>query len=268
MLNALLLGLIQGLTEFLPISSSGHIIVFEKLTGFESENVGFAAAIHLATFLAALIYFRKDVIKLTKSILLFNDTREEVVKNRHLAFNIILATIPAAILAFVVDKVEFFKVINSNLFIIGSTSIFFTILLYYSDKLNLISKTTTKSISYFQSVLIGLSQVLAAAFPGASRSGVTLTASFLSNLEREYATRFVFFISIPITGIASLYELVIKRSVYIDFNFIIAFIAAFIAGILAIHYLLYFIRRTSLKWLCVYRVVFGVVVMGIGMLMR
>ncbi len=264
MFKAIILGIIQGLTEFIPVSSSAHDLVTSKLLGFHAEDTSYSAAIHFATFLAALIYFRKDILRLTKALFRNAPQSDSEKSEKQLALNIIVATVPAVALAFLVDKIDFFKSISTNLLVIGITSIFFAFLLFVTDKINFnaFKHHSRKEASFRDAVLIGSSQVIAAAFPGASRSGITLTTSFWLKLDRDYATRFVFLISIPITGIASLYELLVKQSVAIDLTFASAFIAAFVSGMLAIHFLLLYIRRTSLQWLCLYRILFGLAIIG------
>jgi undecaprenyl-diphosphatase len=256
MFNAIILGLIQGLTEFLPVSSSAHIIVFEKLLGFK-DDAGFAAAIHLATAFAAIIYFRKEIWSILKSFIKFNDSSDELTQSRKLGVNVILATIPAAILGFIVTKLgidEYF----SSLAAIGLSAIFFGQLLGFAHKYN---QSSPKELSKTTAFLIGASQIVAAIFPGASRSGVTLTTSFYFKLEKEFAAKFAFLIAIPITAMAGLNEIVLKNSVTFDGNFIIAFIVAFVSGLFGIYFLLYFVRRAGIKWIVLYRVIFGIVVL-------
>jgi undecaprenyl-diphosphatase len=260
MLKALILGLIQGLTEFIPISSSGHVLFFERL--FNYSTTGFDAAIHLATCLAAIVYFRKDIVKLVKSVLPSKSVDEERKRDQKLAKNIVLATVPAILLAAVAESISAISTISQSLLLIGISSIFFGLLLYFVDKRNIESQNSHIEITTKDSVLIGAAQVIAAVFPGASRSGITLTTAFARNISRVTATRFIFLISIPITGVAALYEILIKQQFTMDINFAVAFVAAFVSGMLAIHYLLILIRKMSLQWLCAYRVLFGIVVIA------
>jgi undecaprenyl-diphosphatase len=258
MFNAIILGIIQGLTEFLPVSSSGHVLVFEKLLNYSQTDKGFVVAIHLATFFAAVFYFHKDVFKLIKGLVKYKSTEPEDVLYKNLAYKIIIGTIPVFLIGYFIDSSNYMERLAENLYVIGISSLIFTGVLYYADKRNLASKTTTKEISYKNALLISVAQLIAAVFPGASRSGVTLSTSFLRNIDRETATKFVFLLSLPITLIAPIYEIFVKGNISINGEFFAAFIAAFASGLIAIHYLLYFIRKKSLIWLCLYRVLFGV----------
>ncbi len=254
MFNSFIVGIVQGLSEFLPISSSGHVIFFESLLGF-NEGKGFAAAIHLGTCIAAIIYFRSDVSNILKSFLLYNRHDEIHRVNRTLGFKIIIATIPAAILALCVSKLGLDEIFSS-LTAVGLASIVFAAILMYADK---IDKTQNAELTYWNSFVIGTSQVIAAIFSGASRSGVTLSVSYLFKLEKEIAAKFIFLISIPITGLAAINEIFIKKSVDINSDLMIAFVAALISGLVAIKFLLYFVRHSKLQWLIYYRFVFGII---------
>lgn len=251
MLDVIILGLIQGLSEFLPISSSGHVTIALIILGVQ-ENAGFAAAIHIATCLAAIIYFRKDIWDICKGFIQYKNT--DLKEERELGINIIIATIPAAILGLIVSKLGLDQYFYSALSI-GVSAIIFAILLYFTDKYS----QNNQNLNKFGAVIIGATQIIAAVFPGASRSGVTLTASFLLNIKRDYAAKFVFLISIPMTALASLNEIILETSVQFNTNFIIAFVVALISGMMAIHILLYFIGSKSLKWLMLYRIIFGII---------
>lgn len=253
MFNALILGLIQGISEFLPISSSGHVTVAEFILGVKDEP-GFAAAIHLATAFAAIYYFRKDIWEILKG--LWNFKVESDAKK--LGLDIIYATIPAAIFGLIVTKLGIDEYFSSPM-AIGISAIVFGTLLYFAE--NYINSIPKKegNLTLINTLIIGSSQIIAAIFPGASRSGVTLTTSFFLKLEKEFAAKFIFLISIPITLLASLNEIVLKHSIELNLNFLIAFLAAFISGVIAIKFLLYFINKSQLKWLVLYRFAFGLV---------
>lgn len=264
MFNAIILGLIQGLTEFLPVSSSGHVLFFEKILNFQDQP-GFAGAIHLATCFAAIIYFRKEIIAILKGFIQFKDQTEENIQARDLGLKVIVATIPAALLGIIVTKLSLDSYFSSAL-TIGITSIIFAILLYFADRKSQRLESALPAhrefkqsdyMTYKNAFLIGASQIIAAIFPGASRSGVTLTTSFFLQTKKEYAAKFVFLISIPITLLASLNEIVLEKSIVINTDFALAFIAAFVSGLAAIYILLKLINSNAIKWLCAYRVLFG-----------
>lgn len=252
-MDAFILGLVQGLTEFLPISSSGHIIFFEEVLNI-NENKNFAAAIHLATSIAAIIYFKKEIFEISKSFINFQENKEKTKKWRDLGISTIIATIPALILGFIVSKLEIDKHFSS-LFTIGISAILFAVLLYQSYKSNTHQSTLTPKKAF----IIGSSQIIAAILPGASRSGVVLTTSFFLKLEKEVAAKFCFLISIPITALAGIYEILLEKTIDINAEFIIAFITAFFSGLFGIYFLLYFIRKSDIRWIILYRIIFGVI---------
>jgi undecaprenyl-diphosphatase len=258
MFEAIILGLIQGIAEFLPISSSGHVLIVEYLFNLQN-NRGFDAAIHLATCLAALIYFNKDIINILKSFIHWGD--KSLNTHKQLGLYVVAATIPAIILGFIAKKLNIDELFDTPVSI-GLSSIFFATLLYFTYK----HTQGHKKLNLFSSILIGASQIIAAIFPGASRSGITLTTTLALNIEREAAAKFVFLISIPITALAALNELLLEKTVAIDLQFLIAFITAFISGLLAIHFLLYFIKNRSLEWIIGYRILFGIFAIIISMI--
>ncbi len=258
MFETIILGLIQGIAEFLPISSSGHVLIVEYLLNLKN-NRGFDAAIHLATCLAALIYFNNDIINILKSFIHLDD--KSLNTHKQLGLYVVAATIPAIILGFIAKKLNIDELFNTPVSI-GLSSIFFAILLYFTYK----HSQGHERLNLFNSILIGASQIIAAIFPGASRSGITLTTTLAFNIEREYAAKFVFLISIPITALAALNELVLEKTVAIDLQFLTAFITAFISGLFAIHFLLYFIKTRSFEWIIGYRILFGVFAIIISMI--
>jgi undecaprenyl-diphosphatase len=264
MFNSIILGLIQGLTEFFPVSSSAHVLFFEKLLNTEGSGKTFAAGIHLATSLAIIIYFWKDIWKMLKSLLNFKN--ETLKTDRQLAFKIILSTIPVIIIGVIVEKVDFFEKLGENLFVMGTSLIVFGILLYVVDRASYKNINSKKEISYFDSLVIGSSQIIAAIFPGASRSGMTLTTSFWRNIDREAATKFIFLIAIPATALPGIYEIVIKKTLVINTDFVFAFVAAFLSGLFAIYFLLKLIQKNSLKWFCLYRIIFGLCIITFALI--
>ncbi len=258
MFETIILGLIQGIAEFLPISSSGHVLLAEYVLNLQN-NQGFDAAIHLATCLAALIYFNKDIINILKGLIHWGD--KSLSQHKQNGIYVITATVPAIILGFIAKKLNIDELFDTPL-LIGISSIFFAVLLYFTYKYS----TGEKNLNWLNSILIGASQIIAAIFPGASRSGITLTTALAFNIERETAAKFVFLISIPITALAALNEIIIERTVAMDLQFLIAFITAFISGLFAIHFLLYFIKHRSLEWIIGYRVLFGIFSIIISMI--
>jgi len=247
-------GIIQGITEFLPVSSSGHLIIFHEIFKLPVENeMAFDVALHFATLLAVIFFFRKDLFQLIKSWLRsLAGKKDEYSK---ISWFIILGTIPAAIVGwFFDDTIENFLrspfVVIIMLVIIGAFFIIF-------EKISKFKKDIT-DMSWKDSVVIGLAQAVAL-IPGTSRSGITIIAGIGSGLKREAALRFSFLLSIPI-----IFGAVIKKTPQIisdnlsvnDYSILlIAFLSAFVSGILAIKYFLLFSRKHSLNVFAVYRFV-------------
>lgn len=252
MISIFFLAIIQGISEFLPISSSAHLIIFRDLfligKDLINENIAltFDVSLHFGTFLAILVYFFKDF--------LFN------LKNYKIIISIIIATIPAAIIGFLFeDFIE--NVIRSKYLLIAFMLIIMGIIIYVID-LKKESNKTLDNITVKESLLIGLSQVFAL-FPGISRSGATITSARLLKINREDATKYSFYLSIPI-----LLGAVLLRLFKIDFNilyeniniFVIGILVSFLTGLLSIRLLLGYIKNNNYKLFMWYRIIFGIII--------
>ena len=270
-LHSLILGVVQGLTELLPVSSSAHLNLFPWVFGWSDISESFDVALHIGTLLAIIIFFYKDWVQLIKG------GYNQVVKKKKstegkIFWYIVIATIPTGIACLVLDKLSgklieilagVFKTsqINTQMFIIAIALIVMGIILYVVDK-NSKSKTKYKDITFKQSLLISLSQAIAAAFPGVSRSGITMTVGRKMGLERESVAKFSFLLSTPIVAAAALYEL--KHFVF-DLSFVIGVLASFIVGMFVIKFLLNYLKKGSFKVFAIYRVVLGIIVLIILM---
>lgn len=270
-LHSLILGVVQGLTELLPVSSSAHLNLFPWVFGWSDISESFDVALHIGTLLAIIIFFYKDWAQLIKG------GYNQVVKKKKstegkIFWYIVIATIPTGIACLVLDKLSgklieilagVFKTsqINTQMFIIAIALIVMGIILYVVDK-NSKSKTKYKDITFKQSLLISLSQAIAAAFPGVSRSGITMTVGRKMGLERESVAKFSFLLSTPIVAAAALYEL--KHFVF-DLSFVIGVLASFIVGMFVIKFLLNYLKKGSFKVFAIYRVALGIIVLIILM---
>ena len=187
-LQYFLIGIIQGVTEFLPISSSGHLVLFAQLTNWEDQGLFTDIAVHFGTLFAVMIYLRKDIYYFFTNIFQFKILEDQII------FKIILATLPAIILGyFIYDYVSlYFRSIQ----LIALSSIVFAIILFFADRVKMESKSWNK-ITYIEALVVGLFQVLAF-IPGASRAGVTITGARLLGYDRVNAARFSMILSIPI----------------------------------------------------------------------
>lgn len=263
--QSFVLGVIQALTEFLPVSSSAHLKIFPWIFGWETPD-SFEVALHLGTLLAIAVYFAKDWIKLISSGfgLLFNKKSEgkhseNNSKEGKMFWYLVAATIPAGILSLGLDWVSE-KIINGNvLFEMGLIAIALVVLgivLYIVDKR---SENLYKyeDITLKQSLLVGISQAIAAAFPGTSRSGMTMTVARGLKIDRESAAKFSFLLATPITFAAVLVDL---KDFVFNTQFFVGVLTSFILGLVVIKFFLNYLRKGSFKSFAAYRVFIGVVI--------
>ena len=257
-IHAIILGIVQGLTEFLPVSSSAHLNIFPWFFNWETISDSFDVALHLGTLLAICIYFFKDWIMLIKGGFNKIFKKEDSLDGRIFIY-LVIATIPAGILSLILDKISS-KIINGNMniemLLIAFALIVMGIILYIVDKK---SKSTVdyEHITLKQSVLVGISQAIAAAFPGVSRSGITMTVARMLKIDRESAAKYSFLLSTPIILAAVLVS--IKDFVFTP-AFFVGVLFSFITGILVIKFLLNYLKKGSFKGFAVYRVILGIIV--------
>ncbi len=260
-LHAIILGIVQGLTEFLPISSSAHLNVFPWIFKWEMLSEGMDVALHIGTLLALVIFFFNDWVKLVKAGYKQVVKKENTTDGR-MFWYLVAATIPAGILSLVLDKISGKIIgddINFQMAIIAVTLIVMGIILYVVDKKSK-SETDYEHISLKQSVLIGMSQAIAAAFPGVSRSGITMTVARGLKVDRESAAKFSFMLAMPITLAAVVFDL---TSFKFDLALILGILASFIVGVIVIKFLLDYLKKGSFKIFAIYRVVFGIIILAL-----
>ena len=260
-IHAIILGIVQGLTEFLPISSSAHLNVFPWIFNWEMLSEGMDVALHIGTLLALVIFFFKDWVNLVKGGYKKIVKKEDSTDGK-IFWYLVVATIPAGILSLILDKVSEVIVgddINFQMAIIACTLIVMGIILYIADKK---SKSTTdyENISLKQSVLVGMSQAIAAAFPGVSRSGITMTVARFLKIDRESAAKFSFMLAMPITLAAVVFDL---TKCTFTLPLILGILASFITGVIVIKFLLDYLKKGSFKIFAIYRVIFGIIILGI-----
>ena len=254
-LQYFLLGIIQGITEFLPISSSGHLVLFGKLTNWEDQGLFTDIAVHFGTLFAVIVYLRKDIYYLLLNLFQFRIFEDQII------FKIILSTLPAILLGyFIYDYVSlYFRSIQ----MIAISSIVFAIILYFADKINIQAKSW-QNITYTEALLIGLFQVLAF-IPGASRAGVTITAARFLGYDRIDATRFSMLLSIPIilaSMTLSLINVFNEEKVAVNFyHSFFAALVAFIAALLSIIFLMRFIKQANFNIFIIYRIILGIILL-------
>ena len=253
-IKSFILGLVQGLTEFLPVSSSGHIEIFKEIMNFsfESHNgLFFTLILHLATALSALIYFWNDVKKIILSICTLKKD-----ENLHFSLMILISMIPAGFVGFFYeDKIN--ELFNGNLLLVGSMLILTSILLFISDKINKLNK----KLSPLNSLLIGISQALAI-LPGISRSGSTIATSIFLGINRDLAAKFSFLMVIPVI-VGSSIKMILFDDIVFDntilINYIIGFITALVSGYYACKWMIFFVKKSKLVYFSLYCLIVGLV---------
>lgn len=254
--EAFALALIQGLTEFLPVSSSAHLILPSQILGWQDQGLAFDVAVHVGTLLAVVLYFRLEVKQLLVAFILsiFKGDRSRDAK---LAWMIVLATIPAGIFGFLMkDIVEMYL---RSAWVIAFTCIFFGLLLWWVDT-NAKCDRDEYSTSKKSAILIGLAQALAI-IPGTSRSGATMTMALYLGYTRDAAARFSFLMSIPIIVMAGSYLSLglFKSEVPIMWEPIFAGVGvSFVSAYICIHWFLKLLTRVGMKPFVFYRIALGV----------
>lgn len=257
--RAIVLGVIQGLTELLPVSSSAHLNFMPWMFNWEMTE-SFDLALHIGTLFAILIYFFKDWLHLIVGG--YNQVvKKEKTQNGRLFWYIVFSTIPTGILAVVLDKVAEWIIgdnINVEMGVIAASLIIMGIILCFVDK-KAKETTSLSKLKFKPAFFIGLSQALAAAFPGVSRSGITMTVSRYFGLDRESAARFSFLLSAPMVAAAAIVKI---PDFSFDRYFVCGVLASFIVGLLVIKFLMEFIKKRSFKVFAIYRVIIGLVIYG------
>ncbi len=263
-LHILLLALVQGITEFLPISSSAHLILAPKLFGFGDQGLAFDVAIHVGSLLAVIGYFRKELNLIIRDFFGSLGKAEKATEHARLGWMIVISTIPIIFTGLI-----FKSFIEQNMrtaLMIAIPTIIFGLMLYWSD-LKGRKEREVASVGWQDAIIIGLLQSIAI-FPGTSRSGITITAGLMLGLTREASSRFSFLISIPtiiMTGVYVTYSLLISDEVVIWNDLIAGAILSFIAAYLCIHLFLKFIERWGMLPFVLYRLILGTALLWIAL---
>lgn len=264
MIETFLLGVIQGIAEFLPISSSAHLIIFRDVFGIgatmpKNMELAFDVALHLGTLLAILVFFFKDFWNMVVKGL----TKGTKDSDGKILWYLVAATIPAAIVGVLLEeKIE--NVIRSNYLLIALALTIMGITIYYVDKVCKQEKEI-KDMSLKDAILIGCSQVFAL-IPGFSRSGTTIAAARVLKLDRESAAKFSFFLSAPVVCGAVVLQLLKKGTINLILlnlsTFIMGVVTSFIIGIICIKYLLKYLKKHDFKVFMIYRILLALVVLS------
>ncbi len=255
-INAVILGILQGLTEFLPVSSSGHLAIGKDILGFETPNLLFDVMLHVATLLVVLIYFRKRVYLIIKAFfgIFIKRFQKDYFENKRFLWGIIIASIPTAIIGLMFEKyaMQYFETVT----FVGYALIFTSILLVISDRFNGREKITAG-----KSIIIGIAQGIAVT-PGISRSGTTIAVSCILGIDRDEAAEFSFLLSVPAILGAMILELkdVTINSADVLVPYGAGMAAAFVSGFIVIGLMMQFIRKAQLKVFAVYCLLLGLAV--------
>ena len=260
-LEAIVLGIIQGLTEFLPVSSSGHLELAKAILGDSSvaeESLTFTVVLHFATALSTLVVFKKEVIEIFKGLFQFRWNTEF-----KFSLKIIISMLPAVVVGLLFEK-ELESFFGGRILLVGSMLLLTAVLLLLADK----AKNTKKEVSFLNAVLIGFSQAIAM-LPGISRSGATISTSVLLGIDRTRAAKFSFLMVVPL-----IFGKIGKDLLSGDLNLqsseiipiLAGFIAAFLAGLLACKWMISIVKNSKLSYFSIYCAIIGSIAIGYALL--
>lgn len=251
-IDAIILGIVQGLTEFLPVSSSGHLELGKAILGDNSipeESLLFTVVLHFATAISTMVVFRKDIWDIIKGVLKFqwNEDMQFLLK-------IVIAMFPAIIVGLFFEK-QLEQLFNGNIMLVGFMLIITALLLYLADK----AKNTSKKVSFSNALVIGLSQAIAM-LPGISRSGATISTSVLLGNDKTKAARFSFLMVVPLIFGKIAKDVLSGDLSYEITNFSllsVGFLAAFISGLFACTWMIKLVKSSKLSYFAIYCIVVG-----------
>lgn len=259
--ESLILGIIQGLTEFLPVSSSGHLEIGKAILGnqFEAkESLVFTIILHAATALSTVFVFRNDILEIIKG--LFNTQNNEA---RIFSLKIILSMIPATFVGLFFEN-QIASLFNENLLLVGAMLLVTAALLFLADR----AKETENGITYSNATVIGVVQAVAI-LPGISRSGATIATAVLLGLDRQKAARFSFLMVLPLIFGSMAKSILDFQGAEQNLEWMpltVGFIGAFITGIIACQWMIALVKKSQLKYFSVYCIVVGSIALVYGLL--
>ncbi len=260
-IEAIILGVIQGLTEFLPVSSSGHLELAKAILGDTSvpeESLTFTVVLHFATALSTLVIFRKEVAEIIKGLFQFKWNDEF-----KFSLKIILSMIPAVVIGLLFEK-QLESFFGGRILLVGVMLLITAVLLLLADK----AKNTNKEVTFSNSVIIGISQAIAM-LPGISRSGATISTSVLLGIDRTRAARFSFLMVVPLI-FGKIGKDLLGGDISFQSSEIIpitaGFIAAFVAGLLACKWMISLVKKSKLSYFSLYCAIVGFIAIGYSLL--
>ena len=252
MIEIFVLSLVQGVTEFLPVSSSSHLIIISEYLEFNNNNLQIDVSLHIGSFLAVVVFFRKDIVNF--------------IQNKGLFLKILVASLPVMIVGYVLVKLNFINEIR-NIKVIGWTTLIFGILLYLSDRSS-VKKKINSNFTLKSAVLIGFLQILSLV-PGVSRSGIAITGARALNFSRYDSAKISFLLSIPTLAAVSIFglnNLLKSDSFNFSFLILISIIFSFAFSFITIKYFLKYIKTFSLNVFVIYRIFLGICILVIAYL--
>ena len=253
LIDSIILGIVQGLTEFLPVSSSGHLELGKAILGDESvpeESLLFTVVLHFATALSTIVIFRKDILDILKGIFSF-----KLNEDMQFSLKIVLSMIPAAFIGFTYEA-ELASLFDGNIKLVGFMLLLTALLLYLADK----AKNTDKKVSFKNAFVIGVAQAIAM-LPGVSRSGATISTSVLLGNDKTRAARFSFLMVVPLI-LGKIAKDILSGELSLESeNFTalsVGFVAAFISGLFACTWMIKLVKQSKLTYFSIYCVVVGI----------
>ena len=246
--ETLILSIIQGISEFIPVSSSAHLLIISRLSDFNVSNLQLDISLHLGSLLAIILFFRKELIN--------------IINNKNLFLLIVIGSIPLVIVGYIFYSTNLIDQFR-NLKVVAWTTLIFGILLYFSDKFELKNKISSE-LNIKSIIIIGLFQILAI-IPGVSRSGIVITASRFLKFDRVESSKIAFYLSIPALAGASVlgFKDVIDDQINFDAIFIFSTSASFLFSYFTIKYFLIYVKMFSLSFFVIYRIVLSIILFSI-----
>ena len=246
--ETLILSIIQGISEFIPVSSSAHLLIISRLSEFNVSNLQLDISLHLGSLLAIILFFRKELLN--------------IINNKNIFLLIILGSIPLVIVGYIFYSTNLIDQFR-NLKVVAWTTLIFGILLYFSDKFELKNKISSE-LNIKSIIIIGLFQILAI-IPGVSRSGIVITASRFLKFDRVESSKIAFYLSIPALAGASVlgFKDVIDDQINFDAIFIFSTSASFLFSYFTIKYFLIYVKMFSLSFFVIYRIVLSIILFSI-----
>ena len=252
MIEIIILSIIQGATEFLPVSSSSHLIIFSNFLNFQNQSLSIDVSLHIGSFLAVIIFFYKDVLNF--------------INEKDIFFKIILSSVPVVLVGFFLVETNLISKFR-NIKVIGWMTLIFGIILYLSDRFRL-NNELKKDFNFKSAITIGLFQVLSLV-PGVSRSGIAISAARILKFKRYDSAKISFLLSIPILGAISIFgikNLVETNSLEFTMINIFSVLISFFISFITIKFFLNYVQKFDLKIFVIYRVILGIILLSLSYL--